>query len=224
MATMTAINQAITTITALPGGYIDRRFFGDMRRRKNIMLLVQLIGLPLGIFYLFKIPFTVVMLLSVWGGLSGGMLSPVSMAFNADVLPHGADGLPRDPTRDTLLFGWASYITGIFIPVIGGRLFNLPGTSRRQIYHWMFVWQLVLAVATTGIFSSIPVKRASPPSSNDQAVDDGEQQATEKSSAAPLGAKACDGCCWRPLVHRRPHRSAAPKPPGGNISMHGSAQ
>ena len=41
MATMTAIQQAITTLTALPGGYVDRRFFGDMRRRKRVMLLLQ---------------------------------------------------------------------------------------------------------------------------------------------------------------------------------------
>eukprot|EP01050_Picozoa_sp_SAG11_P021661 SAG11_NODE_3898_length_2159_cov_1.697087_3_plen_223_part_00 len=219
MATMTAVNQAITTITALPGGYIDRRFFGDMRRRKHIMLLMQLIGLPLGIFYLFKIPFTIVMLISMWSGVSGGMLSPVAMAFDADVLPHGPDGLPRDPTRDTLLFGWASYITGVFIPVIGGRLFNLPGTSRGQIYHWMFIWQLVLGVATTAIFSTIPVGRDSSPRSSGQAVDDAQQQDRDEPSGVPRGARACDVCCWKPMVRRRTLQGPAPlvKPIGGNV-------
>ena len=34
---------------------------------------------------------------------------------------QGADGQPKDPTRDTLIWGWAGYIPGIVIPIIGGR-------------------------------------------------------------------------------------------------------
>ena len=40
---MTAMQQAIATITALPGGYVDTRFFGTIRRRKRVMLLVQVV-------------------------------------------------------------------------------------------------------------------------------------------------------------------------------------
>jgi hypothetical protein len=33
--------------------------------------------------YLFRIDFTVVILLNVWASLSGGLLSPISQAFSA---------------------------------------------------------------------------------------------------------------------------------------------
>jgi hypothetical protein len=49
--------------------------------------------------YLFRIDFTVVILLNVWASLSGGLLSPISQAFSADCLPVGPDGRPRNPTR-----------------------------------------------------------------------------------------------------------------------------
>ena len=149
------MSQLIAAVTALPGGFIDTRFFGDILKRKRIMLLSQIIGVPLGIFYLFRVPFTVVVLISAWGGLTGGLLAPVTQAFRADCLPHGPDGRPTDPTRDTLIWGWAGYIPGIFIPVLGGKLFAM-GASRQTVYHYMFVWQVQLPPPTPPTHTHLP--------------------------------------------------------------------
>eukprot|EP01043_Picozoa_sp_COSAG02_P021336 COSAG02_NODE_1081_length_14706_cov_994.783939_12_plen_172_part_00 len=64
-AILVAMGQIITTLTALPGGMLDTRFLGDIRRRKRVLLAVQLVGIPVAAVYLFNIDFTVVILLNV---------------------------------------------------------------------------------------------------------------------------------------------------------------
>ena len=59
------MGQVISTLTALPGGLLDTRCLGDIRRRKRSMLAVQLVGIPVAAVYLFKIDFTVVIVLNV---------------------------------------------------------------------------------------------------------------------------------------------------------------
>lgn len=46
-AILVAVGQIITTVTSLPGGLLDTAFFGDIQRRKRIMLLSQIIGAEL---------------------------------------------------------------------------------------------------------------------------------------------------------------------------------
>jgi MFS family permease len=131
MAVLLSVNQIIQTVTSCPGGMLDARYFGSLTKRKRILLLSQVVALPLGIIYLYRIDFTVVILLNVYGGVIGGLLAPTNIAFQADCLPAGPDGLPKDPTRDTLIYGWSGTLTGIVIPLIGGMVFNM-GWSRRQ--------------------------------------------------------------------------------------------
>lgn len=64
-AILVAMGQVISTVTALPGGVLDTRFLGNIRRRKRVLLAVQLIGIPVSVVYLFNIDFTIVVLLNV---------------------------------------------------------------------------------------------------------------------------------------------------------------
>lgn len=59
------MGQVISTLTALPGGVFDTHFLGNIQRRKRIMLAVQLVGIPVAAVYLFRIDFTVVIMLNV---------------------------------------------------------------------------------------------------------------------------------------------------------------
>ena len=60
----------------------------------------------------------------------------MQVAFAADVLPTGPDGRPKDPTRDTLVFGWSGTITGIVVPLAGGAIFNMV----RHMYVAVLIW------------------------------------------------------------------------------------
>ena len=58
IATMSAIGQMFRLVFALPGGWLDRRYLGNFRARKRLLLVIRIVGLPMGIVYLFRIPFT----------------------------------------------------------------------------------------------------------------------------------------------------------------------
>jgi hypothetical protein len=81
-----------------------------------------------------------------------------------------------------LIWGWASILPGIVIPIIGGQLFTLS-PDRQTTYHWLFVWQVVLAATTTLIFAAIPVA----------ARRDGMgSEGSSSVAAVPYGARLCD--------------------------------
>jgi hypothetical protein len=188
IATMSIISQVMRTLTALPGGSLDKRFFGSFRRRKAVLLALRLFGLPLGAVYLWHIPFTVVFCLSAYDWLVGGLTNPINSAFAADCLPVDDDGRPRDPTRDTLIGGWAGIIPGLVMPIIGGQLFSVF-KDHFATYHFLFAWQLVLGVVCSLLFATMPAPL--PPG----------QQLTPRDSKknyyrAPLGARLCDLLCF----------------------------
>jgi hypothetical protein len=189
VAVLTAMEQLLSTITSLPGGLIDARYLGNLERRKNIILLNYLVGIPLGLIYLRKIDFTVVILLKVWLSLTDGLIKPANVAFQADCLPAGPDGLPKDPTRDTLLFGWSSTLSGIVMPLAGGAVFNV-GWSKQLTYHYMFIWAIILSSIVTAIFASIPTQKTH----GSQSLA-GARARSRKFYRAPLGAKLCDELC-----------------------------
>ena len=103
IATMSAISQVFRLLLSLPGGWLDTQYLGNFHRRKKVLLLLRMVGIPISAAYLFRIDFTVVFVFSVWGWFSGNLMSPAGSAFNADCLPVDEDGRPRDATRDTLI-------------------------------------------------------------------------------------------------------------------------
>ena len=61
-----------------------------MRRdcSKPLLFAFAVIGTPLGLIYLFPVPFAAVIILSVYGSFSGALLGPAGSAFGADCLPR----------------------------------------------------------------------------------------------------------------------------------------
>jgi hypothetical protein len=110
------------------------------------------------------------------------------VAFQADCLPSGPDGLPKeDPTRDTLIFGWSGTLSGIIVPLVGGAILNI-GWRKQLMYHYiMFIWAVILGSIVAAIFASIPTQNTH-----------GLTSAAARSILPyrpPLGAKLCDGLC-----------------------------
>jgi hypothetical protein len=68
-----------------------------------VLFWFAVIGTPLQLIYLFPTPFTVVIILSVYGSISGTLLGPAGSAFGADCLPRDKNGKPTDPSRDSAL-------------------------------------------------------------------------------------------------------------------------
>ena len=72
-----AISSVINLCLALPGGWL-----GDRVQRKPLLFAFAVIGTPLGLIYLFPVPFTAVVLLSVYGSVTGALLG--AMIDNLD--------------------------------------------------------------------------------------------------------------------------------------------
>ena len=68
--------------------------------------------------------FTTVLLLTALSGLVGGASASASTALMADALPCGADGQPRNASRDMLLLSLGPTLPGIVLPAPLGRLLS----------------------------------------------------------------------------------------------------
>ena len=74
-----------------------------MYSRKPLLFVFAVIGAPLPLIYLLPVPFSAVIILSVYGSISGALLGPAGSAFGADCLPRDEHGVPTDPSRDSAL-------------------------------------------------------------------------------------------------------------------------
>ena len=83
------------------------RYLGDSIERKPVLFWFAVIATPLPLVYLVPTPFTVVIILSVYGSITGTLLGPAGSAFGADCLPRDKNGKPTDPSRDTALSTYA---------------------------------------------------------------------------------------------------------------------
>eukprot|EP01052_Picozoa_sp_SAG31_P027662 SAG31_NODE_2604_length_5397_cov_18.535296_5_plen_321_part_00 len=118
IAMLGVVSSTISFALSIPAGYL-----GDLIDRKPVLFWVAVIGTPIPLIYLLPVPFTVVIIVSVYGSITGSLLGPADRAFSADCLPRGKDGKPTDPSRDTALNAWQGVLPGLLMPVLGGQLF-----------------------------------------------------------------------------------------------------
>ena len=102
--------------------------------------------------------------------------------------------------QDTLIFGWAGILPGIVIPIVGGHLFTMF-PDRRTTYHYLFIWQVLLAAVTTALFAAIPVREQAAAASRrssgaleklEVSHPDHQGRDSEQGSRLPVGARWCD--------------------------------
>jgi hypothetical protein len=139
------VSSTVSISLSIPAGYL-----GDYMDRKPVLFWTAVVGTPLSLVYLFPVPFTAVILISVYSNIVGSLEGPASRAFDADCLPRDKHGKPTDPSRDTALNAWRGVLPGLVMPTLGGLIFNY--VDHYLVYKLMFVWGVLLGTINTIIF------------------------------------------------------------------------
>ncbi len=133
--------------------------------------------------------FTTVLLLTVLSGLVGGASASASSALMADSLPCGADGQPRNASRDMLLLSLGPVLPGVVLPAPLGRLLSTV-KLRGQSYSVFFLCGA--ACSALSVLALWQVNLTDTPAPGRHPTDGQFAQQRQ----APWGARMCDLVCF----------------------------
>ena len=146
--------------------------------------------------------FTTVLLLTALSGLVGGASASASSALMADSLPCGADGQPRNASRDMLLLSLGPVLPGVVLPAPLGRLLSTV-KLRGQSYSVFFLCGA--ACSALSVLALWQVNLADTQAPGKPADGQFAQQ-----RQAPWGARMCDLVCFErssSIAHGLPRRA-----------------
>eukprot|EP01051_Picozoa_sp_SAG22_P002115 SAG22_NODE_92_length_20892_cov_11.188429_7_plen_320_part_00 len=197
VAIFTAVTAVASALATVPGGLL-----ADRVGRRSILVLAAALQLWCPVYNGFATQFSGVLLVAAWQGACTGLLGGPIQALQADVLPAGPDGQPRNASRDVNLIMMAFVLPGIVLPMVLGDAFSwFP--SRHDTYRAFF-----LAAAALLAVQSLFLLGVAPQDGTTTDADADKAAARARSPRGRLAAAA--GLCDRLLFVSQPAPVVSP--------------
>ena len=199
LAIVTAAQKAIGVIVAVPGGYIGDHFFGPEANkwpRRNLLLVMKLVGLSGPIVYIMRPSFTLLVCYIMATTILQGLTQPISGAFSADCLPLAADGKPASAARESAIMMYAAFLPMSWLPALSGEIFN--NMQRTTAYETVYIWAALVGLGALALFCKIPSNGCldEPRLAQEAALAEAIQRRRGKRQPPPVGARLCDRLCF----------------------------